>query len=149
MTCSPVPSPFAHPRQTFLSRLGITPDLPVDETAYAPTAPRTVQAATAFQTLRAPLTVLHGLAQRVSVGDDKSFRGNLDAMVRAGLPGLSAVNPIATAWAQALPNIINLVREGEICRAVVGVCVAVNKPRSLRFSDILRGIAQVGKTLNP
>lgn len=98
--------------QAFLARLGITPDLPADEAAYAPQAPRTLQAAASFQTLRAPLTVLLGLAQRVSVGGDKSFSGDLDGMLRAGIEGLSAVNPFATAWAQALPNIINMVGVG-------------------------------------
>ncbi|CAB1118220.1 unnamed protein product [Ectocarpus sp. CCAP 1310/34] len=93
-----------------LARLGITPDLPADEAAYAPASPRTTQATTSFQNLRAPLTVLLGLGQRVSVGDGKSFNGDLDAMVRAGMEGLSAANPFALAWSQALPNIVNMVQ---------------------------------------
>eukprot|EP00752_Nemacystus_decipiens_P008991 g8026.t1 len=93
-----------------LARLGITPDLPADEAAYAPGAPRTKQAATAFQNLRAPLTVLLGLGLRVSVGEKKGFHGDLDAMVRAGMEGLSAANPFALAWSQALPNIVNMMR---------------------------------------
>eukprot|EP00903_Cladosiphon_okamuranus_P010030 g9512.t1 len=93
-----------------LARLGITPDLPADEAAYAPDAPRTKQAAMAFQNMRAPLTVLLGLGLRVSVGEDKSFHGDLDAMVRAGMEGLSAANPFALAWSQALPNIVNMMR---------------------------------------
>lgn len=41
-------------------------------------------------------------------------------MLRAGIEGLSAVNPFATAWAQALPNIINMVGGLRLCRC--GVC---------------------------
>ena len=63
----------------------------------------------AFQNLRAPLTVLLGLGLRVSVGDDNSYRGDLDAMMRGGMDRLSAANPFALAWSQALPNIVNLV----------------------------------------
>ena len=102
--------------QQLLARLGITPDLPADEAAYAPEAPLTKQASMAFQNLRAPLTVMLGLGQRVGVGEDKSFRADLDGMVRAGMEGLSAVNPFALAWSQALPNIVNLVgvRRGDV-----------------------------------
>lgn len=73
--------------------------------------------------------MLHGLGLRVSVGDDKSFRGDLDAMVRAGMPGLCAVNPIATAWSQALPNIVNMVRreaqDNDACIVHGNVCLQV------------------------
>lgn len=103
--------------QQLLARLGITPDLPSDEAAYAPGSPLTKQASTAFQNLRAPLTVMLGLGQRVGVGENKSFHGDLDGMVRAGMEGLSAANPFALAWSQALPNIVNLVggRGGGVC----------------------------------
>ncbi|CAM9430764.1 unnamed protein product [Pylaiella littoralis] len=93
-----------------LARLGITPDLPADEAAYAPEAPRTKQATMAFQNLRAPLTVLLGLGLRVSVSNDKDFNGDLDEMVRGGMDRLGAANPFALAWSQALPNIVNMMR---------------------------------------
>ncbi|CAM9155225.1 unnamed protein product [Ascophyllum nodosum] len=97
-----------------LGWLGITPDLPVDQAAYSPEAPRTQHASAAFQTLRAPLTVLYGLGMRVSVaGDNNKDRGlprDMDAMVRRGMEGLSAVNPFAVAWSKSLPNLVNMVR---------------------------------------
>lgn len=83
--------------------------MPADEASYAANAPLTQQALMAFQNLRAPLTVLLGLGLRVSVGDDKGYRGDLDAMMRGGMDRLSAANPFALAWSQALPNIVNLV----------------------------------------
>ncbi len=62
-----------------------------------------------------------GLGLRVSVGEKKSFHGDLDAMVRAGMEGLSEANPFALAWSQALPNIVNMVggrvSSPALCRA--------------------------------
>lgn len=123
LVASPPPPP---PPQQLLARLGITPDLPADEAAYAPASPRTTQATTSFQNLRAPLTVLLGLGQRVSVGDDKGFHGDLDAMVQAGMEGLSAANPFALAWSQALPNIVNMVGWGG---GVVAAAVSWDRSR--------------------
>ena len=83
--------------------------MPADEASYAANAPLTQQALMAFQNLRAPLTVLLGLGLRMSVGDDKSYRGDLDAMLRGGMDALTAANPFALAWSQALPNVVNMV----------------------------------------
>lgn len=139
---SPVPLLPSVSGQHLLSRLGITPDLPADEAAYAPEAPRTKQATTAFQNLRAPLTVLLGLGLRVSVGGHKGFQGDLDAMVRGGMDGLSAVNPFALAWSQALPNIVNMVGV-VLCCAVRCCAVLYWGGRGAVFSLLLRSVAHL------
>ena len=57
--------------------------------------------------------MLYGLGMRVSVaGDNNKDRGlprDMDAMVRRGMEGLSAVNPFAVAWSKSLPNLVNMV----------------------------------------